>query len=921
MTKEAVMKRLCLVLLAGLLVFPGCGEDGKDCGEGTVEAGGECVPLILDCAPGTRQEGFECVPMCPSGEVWDGNQCVLAAECAPGTVLQGDQCVPACGTDQYWDGNACADVPECDTGTTFNPQTGRCEINETVCAPGTRLENGVCVPGGNPAADVYETGEPDQMAQFEVPAVGGSVSLGGVVDTPEDINGDGYDDPNWDGFEFTASAGTWLRITATSYGAALPAFYVVSMDENEDTYVRWAANPNGLEVVREVYLPRNDTYRVWVTDYTHLMGFLFRYGVIPVGGEDFTYYITIENLGTPTPTDVSTLPYTESGDFNDGALRFYSLTSLVSGDIVNLASAGIPVPGVETDVCAALMIFDSNGTFVAEDVVEENWSGQKIIIDTVDFLLAAQSSGDVLVVVDYDVIVGPNREFLFTATDMQSQDCIATDCSTGSIPANTTELLSWDLTIGQLLAFGVFLPVPATEDDYRVIKVAFLDENMNPILGEDMIIDFQAVAKARAYADRNMRVFLWIREAYGLDVPEYTIEEVVHDTPELQVGSDYTGLTVKEFPPWTYDPAGVDHIVGEAGKLIIMNAFTPHGTWDTPRERIFNKALDGSPDMDDDGEPDPIGPVIDGVNFFPYSVISPTFFYARTNDHYLHYVDEEWGTIAGNTYDVGVRVVDITDLGAPTVSQPVRLDYQNLSGWDFYSFTAHKNQWTEISVYQRTFSDIQAEVWVFNFGSVFWNWTHYLWLTDPDAERLCAVIIEEATAPGEDITVGYNSPYDGMTLILIQDATGQATIMDLFDIEVSIPPAPANDDCANAEAVTLSGGSASISGDSRSATDSVTEGVCDRYISDSGPEVFYSLTLNAGDTVEITLDGTDFNEALYLFTDCADVAGSTVAFANEDSPEVINYEVPAGAGGTHYIGVDACGQGGDFTLDIVVNGP
>ena len=81
------------------------------------------------------------------------------------------------------------------------------------------------------------------------------------------------------------------------------------------------------------------------------------------------------------------------------------------------------------------------------------------------------------------------------------------------------------------------------------------------------------------------------------------------------------------------------------------------------------------------------------------------------------------------------------------------------------------------------------------------------------------------------------------------------------------------------------------------------------------------LPVEVGDvygTIEITLDGTDFNEALYLFTDCANVAGSTVAFSNQSSPEVIDYEVPGGAGGTYYIGVDACGQGGDFTLDIVV---
>ena len=905
------MKRLCLVLLAGLLVLPGCGDDGKTCGEGTVEAGGECVPLIVDCAPGTRQEGFECVPMCPSGEVWDGNQCVPAAECAPGTVLQGDECVPACGTDQYWDGNACADVPECDTGTVFNPQTGMCEVDETVCAPGTRLENGVCVPGGNPIADVYETGEPDQYAEFEVPAVGGSVSLGGVVDTPEDINGDGYEDPNWDGFEFTAPAGTWLRFTGTSYGAALPAFYIVSLGDNP-TFLRYAVNPNGQEVVREFYLPYDDTYRVWVTDYSHLMAFAFGSSVIPVGGDDFTYYYTVENLGTPVPTDIATLPHTDSGDLSDGGLRFYSLSGLVSGDIVTAAQAGLPVPGTLSDVYKALMVFDANGDLVVNQEVYRT-------DETADVLYNAQSSGDVLVVLDYLLLVGANRDYLFSAKALQADNCTTGNCSTGDVPAGTTELLSWDLNAGELLTLGIYLPIPT--GDILTFRVSFIDENGIP-LTQDQYVDDWWNGSARVFAESNKRVYLWLREVYGRAVPEYTIEESLYDTPELLAGNDYTGLTVQEFPQWTYAPAGVDHIIGEAGKLIIMNAFTPQSGWE-PLERIFTAALDSSPDLDEDGEPDPIGPVLDTTSpLFPdpqWSAITPVFFYARTNDHYIHYV--YGGATAGYTYDVGVRSVEPVYLGAPTVSQSVGLTYQGLTGWDFYSFNAGKNQWIEIFISQRAMSDIQAEVWVFNFGAVIWDWIYYLWVPDPEAERLGVISIDTATAPGEDITVGYNSPYDGLSLILIQDATGSPGILDLFDIDVSVPAAPANDACASAEAVTLSGGSANITGDSRTATDSVTEGICDGYIFDSGPEVFYSLTLNAGDTVEITLDGTDFNEALYLFTDCADITGSTVAFSNQSSPEVIEYQVPAGGGGTHYIGVDACGQGGDFTLDIVVNGP
>jgi hypothetical protein len=328
--------------------------------------------------------------------------------------------------------------------------------------------------------------------------------------------------------------------------------------------------------------------------------------------------------------------------------------------------------------------------------------------------------------------------------------------------------------------------------------------------------------------------------------------------------------------------------------------------------------------MNGDDEPDPVGPVADVTDgtVSPYDYITPLFAFIRTDGHYLHYVDELFGRfVAGNTYDVGMRYYDYTDLGAPTVGHSVRLDYQSLTGMTFYAYTGQKNQWAEISVYQRTFSDIQAEVWVFNFGAGVWDWVIERWVPDPDADRLGVAKIEAADARGADLTFGYNCPYDGMNLILVQDIGGQAGVLDLFDIEVSIPPPPSNDTCTAAEAITLSGGSASISGDSRSATDTVTKKVCTGYIFDAGPEVFYSLTLNAGDTVDITLDGIDFNESLYLFTDCNDVAGTIVASSNESSPEEITYEVPAGAGGTYYIGVDACGGGGSFTLDIVVTGP
>lgn len=904
------MKKITLVFLMWLPAFAGCGGgSGLECAEGTIEQSGKCVPVIIDCAPGTRQEGLACVPQCQTGEMWTGSECAPATSCAPGTVLQGNQCVPACGAGEYWDGNACADVPGCDQGTVFNPQTGRCEIDASVCAPGTRLENGVCVPGQAPSADVHQTGDPDRLAEFDIPAAGQSVSLDGVVDAPVDINGDGVVDPDWDGFTFDAPAGTWLRITATSYGAALPAFFLGYTNTDQGDYLRYAVNPNGLETVREFYLPYDGNYVIWISDYNHLMAYAFGYSPIVVGGDDFTYYVTIDNLGTPTPMDVDSLPLADSGDLADGRLHFYSLNSLVSGDTVSLASVGLPPPGAASDIYKALMLFDDSGKLIVNQEVYRT-------DETADVLHVAQSSGDLLVVLDYLILVGSNRAYLFKAGDLQPDNCTTGDCSSGSVAADASQLLAWDLDAGQLFSAGVYLPPPT--DDYLVFKASFLDQDGTP-LADDQYIDYMYNGYLRTYAQNAKRVYLWLREVYGQEVPDYTLTDSIRDTTLLESGSDYTNLTIEHFPPYTYYPAGVEHVANQAGKLVVFSNFTPQSGWTSAREQVFTAKLDASPDLDQDDAPDPIAPVVDVSSaLFPDSAITPVFFYARTNDHFLHYVDDAYGSASGNSYDVGLRTYDITDLGEPGVGQPVGLQYQTLSGMDFYGFTGHKNQWTEITVHQRSLSTMQAEVWVFNFGTVVWNWISYLWLPDSQAQRLGVIKIETAAAAGDDITVGYNSPYDGLSLVLIQDADGQPGLLDFFDLSIDVPAPPANDSCQTAEAVSLQNGSASISGDSRSASDTVTEGVCDGYIFDAGPDVFYSLVLDAGDNVDITLDGIDFNESLYLFSHCGDVAGSIVASSNESSPEHLNVDVPAG--GTYYIGVDACGGGGSFTLDIVVNG-
>ncbi len=47
-------------------------------------------------------------------------------------------------------------------------------------------------------------------------------------------------------------------------------------------------------------------------------------------GDEHTYRVVIENLGTPTPTAVTELPFSDIGTFDDGAVRFYSLASFMA---------------------------------------------------------------------------------------------------------------------------------------------------------------------------------------------------------------------------------------------------------------------------------------------------------------------------------------------------------------------------------------------------------------------------------------------------------------------------------------------------------------------------------------------------------------------------------------------------------------
>jgi hypothetical protein len=150
--------------------------------------------------------------------------------------------------------------------------------------------------------------------------------------------------------------------------------------------------------------------------------------------------------------------------------------------------------------------------------------------------------------------------------------------------------------------------------------------------------------------------------------------------------------------------------------------------------------------------------------------------------------------------------------------------------------------------------------------------------------------------------------------------------------EVTAEPTPggSNETPETAEPITLIGGTANVNADNTEASNAVSlsgDGGCCVSNSTGGNDLFYSIGLTAGETITIIVTPiSDWDPAIYLFTDSADPEGSCVAGTDEEMngiPETIIYTVPLGGDGTYIIGVDSfftlsMGKG-PFDMDIVVD--
>ncbi|MFP4598021.1 MAG: hypothetical protein ACLFVJ_07205 [Persicimonas sp.] len=143
-----------------------------------------CGGEDLECGDGTVDQNGQGVP---AEEVED--------ICAEGTTVEDGRCVP---TDQV-----------CDEGTTFDADTRLC-LPDATCQEGDVIVDGVCVSPAQELAgqaDIEETENNDPATGGEAQDLGladadGEVVFTGAIDAPADLDGDDSDDQDVDVFSF-----------------------------------------------------------------------------------------------------------------------------------------------------------------------------------------------------------------------------------------------------------------------------------------------------------------------------------------------------------------------------------------------------------------------------------------------------------------------------------------------------------------------------------------------------------------------------------------------------------------------------------------------------------------------------------------------------------------------------------------------
>jgi hypothetical protein len=335
--------------LVFVLALAGCGDNSQECGPGTIDQDGVCVP---------------------------------APPCGLGTVDNGSgQCVP--------DGTTV-----CGQGTRLDPTTGQCQLDPNACQDGTIPIGEACVdPTTQLVADLEEGPEPNgrgvlgevsaSPAGVVVPHPVGAMPyvIHGQLLPFEDADGDGQLDADVDTYQVTVTVPTLLRITAIGLRGVDGGFVALDQVPATDPMSRWlryAYDTQASASRRDLYLPVPGTYAIAIADARTL--------VLPGSSATGEYYVTIDQLSVPVPMSVpvSAGSATVSGT-TGGAAVSYELILPTGTATIRLAMPAVQAQASELALVGAVVraVADEGSTAATASLVTTGPTDTVVVVDDV----------------------------------------------------------------------------------------------------------------------------------------------------------------------------------------------------------------------------------------------------------------------------------------------------------------------------------------------------------------------------------------------------------------------------------------------------------------------------------------------------------------------------------------------------------
>jgi cysteine-rich repeat protein len=606
-----------------------CVVSANGCGEGTQLVDGACVPADTSCDEGTQfdEEAGRCVPAegsCSDGTTYDmgTGRCVAdtSVVCGDGTAADDTNiCVPsdeACGAMTSLDDNGrcvveaavCGDGSEldpnnntcvlvdeaCGPNLALDSETGQCVATADVCTdPGTAFdeESGLCLPDACDEGDVLVNGvclsPAEELAQNaditetenNDPALGGTAesltipsvgddptSFTGTIGEPSDLDGDSAVDQDLDVYSFSGSAGMWLNVGVQTTGAPAPGFRI----EGPNGFVRWSAIGLQANPARQVVLPYDGDYTLTVIPQVVLDNM----DVGPIGGDDWGYVGTVEQIAAPSPTSVDITANTASGSLAQLSDNFYELTGFSGGELLT-----INADTVGDDGEAVVTLWEDATTFIGAKTVTEG--------DTVDAVVPG--SGNLFVLVDWRKASGPSLDFELSGSVDDTVESLGTIAADSTVDAPAIALADGDTqTYTFSVPAGQVIEIYHNNDEDEDIDLLLFDALGNELLDSSFVddIDDSLPDYNYWYTENGGTFVLEIEATTDLTNEVVTIE--THTPNDL--GSVAVGDTVNQtISDGLIEERSEFHIITPSGDIELEGSVTS-----TPAETVDGWLYDAS---------------------------------------------------------------------------------------------------------------------------------------------------------------------------------------------------------------------------------------------------------------------------------------------------------------------------------------